>query len=101
MVRDYLCCAEGRESGWEALCLDLDIAVQGGSFEEVYRSLKEAVGLYLDSLTDLNDSERARLMARRSQLSIRLSVIGSALRTALVGGPPGRQHAIFTLPAPT
>ena len=29
------CYAEGRDGSWEAICLDLDIAVQGGSFEGV------------------------------------------------------------------
>ena len=35
MTRTYLCYAFGQDGEWEALCRDLDIAVQGGSFEQV------------------------------------------------------------------
>jgi predicted RNase H-like HicB family nuclease len=51
--RSLHCYAEGRNGDWEAICLDLDIAVQGGSFEEVFGSLREAISLYLESVADL------------------------------------------------
>ena len=47
--RSLRCYAEGRDGDWEAICLDLDIAVQGSSFEEVFRSLQEAISLYLET----------------------------------------------------
>lgn len=51
--RVLYCCASGREGAWQAICVDLDIAVQGRSFEEVSRLLEEAIGLYLQTVNDL------------------------------------------------
>ena len=59
-----LCFAEGRGDSWEALCLDLDLAVQGRSFEEVYQKLNDQISLYLETLADLPAAERDRLLAR-------------------------------------
>jgi hypothetical protein len=101
MTGRLYCCAEARDGGWEALCLDLDIAVQGASFEEVYRALNEAVSLYIDCLANLPDRERARLLARKTPLSVRLTVLWSALRTLLLCQTSGCQHATFVLSQPT
>ncbi|WP_256445687.1 hypothetical protein [Skermanella sp. TT6] len=43
MRRAFACIAEGRDGEWEAFCLDLDLAVAGTSFEEVYRDLNKAI----------------------------------------------------------
>jgi hypothetical protein len=100
MVRKLYCYAEARNGGWEAQCLDLDIAVQGASFEEVYRSLKEAVSLYIGCLDDLPDRERARLLARRPLIWVHLRLLVSTVRTLLLCQPSDRQHATFVLPEP-
>src|SRR6185503_2729656 len=35
-MRRLLCFAQGTDGDWDAACADLDIAVQGGAYEEVY-----------------------------------------------------------------
>lgn len=60
----WLCCAEGKDGRWQALCLDLDIAVQGSSFDEVVHSLNDAMALYLETVADLPAEDRERLRHR-------------------------------------
>ena len=57
-TRALHCYAAGREGDWEAICLDLDISVQGASFEEVFRSLGKATSLYINSLRDLSEADQ-------------------------------------------
>ena len=40
MMKRLLCFAEGKEGDWEGICVDLDIAVQGASFNEVCELLR-------------------------------------------------------------
>jgi predicted RNase H-like HicB family nuclease len=65
------CLAEGRDGDWFAICIDLDIAVQGQSFPEVRDSLSEAIKLYLERVAELPEHERVRLLNRRSPWPIR------------------------------
>ena len=44
------CFAEGGSSGWEATCIDLDISVQGNSFEEVRAFLNDGIAMYFEHL---------------------------------------------------
>lgn len=62
------CYAEGRGDCWEAFCTDLDIAVQGKSFSEVYGALNTAVRQYLDYVGTLPEEDRERLLCRRMPL---------------------------------
>ncbi|MBM3517467.1 MAG: hypothetical protein FJX56_06230 [Alphaproteobacteria bacterium] len=78
------CFAEGSSGRWEAICIDLDIAVQGRTFDEVYRSLDEAVRHFLMDLERRPPTDRARLLARRAPWTARLRflfrVLGASLR---------------------
>ncbi len=85
MQKILLCCAEGRERDWEAICLDLDIAVQGSSFDEVYHSLNDAIALYRDTVENLPAEERANLVERPAPLRIRLKFLLRALRAVFRG----------------
>jgi len=82
MNRVLTCCAEGRGDQWEALCLDLDIAVQGRSLHEVYESLNDAVIQYLEYVHTLPAEEQKRLLYRRVPLRVRLHWIWYGLRAA-------------------
>ena len=94
------CYAEGRDGAWEAFCLDLDLAVQGETFEEVYHSLAKAIELYVDSVSDLPERDRTRLLNRPAPLSLRLRFVWMALKEFLFGrSGPEMQHQ-FTLPTP-
>jgi hypothetical protein len=63
-IRTLHCYASGRDGDWEAICLDLDIAVQGSSFDDVRRSLHEAVSLYLESVATLPEDQQGHLLHR-------------------------------------
>lgn len=81
MSRILRCYAEGRDGEWEAICLDLDIAVQGESFEEVFHSLGDAVSIYLESVAALPESERKELLDRSAPLPVRLRFFAHVLRS--------------------
>ena len=91
------CYAEGRDGDWEAICLDLDIAVQGRSFEEVSTSLREGIALYLEAVADLPPDERGELLRRRAPFTVRLKFLGHALRGLFVSDDARQRHQ-FTMP---
>ena len=97
-IRTLHCYASGRDGDWEAICLDLDIAVQGNSFEEVLRSLTEAVSLYLESVGALPEQQRAHLLHRPAPISVRLKFLGYALRSLAWLDTSDRYHHQFTMP---
>lgn len=98
----FRCFAEGRGNQWSALCLDLDIAVDGASFEEVYRDLNKAVEMYLQRAAEFPEAERARMLRRKAPWHVRLPIMIRALRIGLTGGPrdDDRQSHGYTLPCP-
>ena len=98
MVRTLHCYAVGRGEDWEAICLDLDISVQGRSFKEVFDSLEQAVMLDLETVAELPERERAHLLNRPVPLRVRLQFAWHALRLALskVGGAEHRHQ--YTMP---
>ena len=74
MRNKLLCFAHGRDDDWQAICLDLDIAVQGRSFEEVRDGLEKAVVSYLrDALKE--EQPARRLLNRSAPWYIRLSYV--------------------------
>jgi predicted RNase H-like HicB family nuclease len=92
------CYAEGRDGDWEAICLDLDIAVQGRSFEEVFGSLREAIRLYLESVSSLPADERRSLLDRPAPILVRLKFLAHALGGLLSDRDGDRQRHQFTMP---
>ena len=85
MEKMIRCYAEGRGGQWEAICLDLDVAVQGQSFDDVYKSLGDAVRHYIESVSELPASDQARLLDRRVPLSIRFRFVMHVLRSLFSG----------------
>lgn len=83
------CYSEGRGDCWEAVCLDLDIAVQGRSFQETYDGLNEAIADYLEYVLTLPEPDRSRLLSRRAPLSMRLRFLWYALLISFAGSKPG------------
>ena len=98
MARTLHCYAVGHGEEWEAICLDLDISVQGRSFKEVFDSLEQAVALYLDTVAELPESERARLLNRSVPLPIRLQFAWHALRLALSKEGAAEHRHQYTMP---
>jgi predicted RNase H-like HicB family nuclease len=72
--RNLVCIVTGRANDWEAFCLDFDLAVQGGSFEEVRLSLNHAIEMYLNDALAEPEPEpiRSRLLARCVPFFVRL-----------------------------
>ena len=98
-ARTLRCIAHGQDGHWEALCLDLDIAVQGDSFDEVYASLNEAIALYFESVSALPAADRRRLLERSAPLRVRLEFVWQVIRAQFAGRIGVGQHHLFTLPA--
>lgn len=101
MVRIY---AEGRPGSWEAICLDFDLAVQGGSFPEVLESMEIALSEYFEYVGALPESEQPAFFKRKAPLSLRAKFAWHAVRN-LFGGDDasdgnGKGRADVMLPAP-
>jgi hypothetical protein len=90
------CMAEGRNGEWFAVCIDLDIAVEGRSFLEVRQSLQQAMKLYLNRVAELPEEERQQLLARRSPWHVRAKFALSWLRAML--GKQDNRKCQFTVP---
>ena len=97
MQRLLRCYAEERDGEWEAFCLDLDLAVQGKSFEEVYRSLNDTISLYLESVSSLSQDDQKRLLKRRAPVSLRFKFLMLAVKALFSPHDSGRSHHQFTL----
>ena len=94
MSFERLCVARGRANEWEALCLDLDIAVQGQSFDEVRNRLSDAIATYLEDAAVEAEPHRTRLLTRRAPLSVRLLWAWRFSWAALRGRNPNSDSAV-------
>lgn len=63
-TRTFSCFAHGRDASWEAICIDLDIAVTGRSFSEVKRLLSTAIKSYVEDARAESPEEAKRLLSR-------------------------------------
>ena len=80
-----LCAARRRGGVWEASCLDLDIAVEGQTFEEVHSLLNSAISSYIADARQEGDVDRDRLLSRQAPLSVRLAWLWPFIWRALLG----------------
>ena len=71
MRKNLLCYAAGRPGDWEAICIDLDLAVQGRSFDEARALLQRSIDLYVEEAGKETPAEAARLLARSAPLWVR------------------------------
>jgi predicted RNase H-like HicB family nuclease len=92
------CFAEGKEGDWEGICVDLDIAVQGQSFDEVEQLLKISIQQYVDAALEEEVQTRVKLLNRRAPLHVRA---GYALRflLAMLRAGDGKLTHGYTAPA--
>jgi hypothetical protein len=102
MTHKLQCFAQGRDGLWEAICVDLDISVQGRSFSDVYDTLNEAIGTYVEDALREDDRVAAQLLARRAPLHVRVQMALSFLVATIrsKGDDDGRSNAGFTVPCP-
>jgi len=90
----FRCYAYGSDGSWEAICVDLDIAVFGASFQEVEVSLDTCIQMYLEWVAELPEKEQPRFLTRRSPWYVRAKL---ALMTWLYGLRVGAPCQGFTL----
>jgi len=63
------CFAEGKADAWEAFCFDLDLAVQGTSFSDVYQKLNDQLELYTETVATLPIADQQRLLKRAAPIT--------------------------------
>lgn len=99
MVRQSLkCYAHGRPGAWEAICVDLDIAVAGKSYPEVRRLLESAIGTYLEAVAEESPEDQRRLMSRRAPLLLRMRLAAMMLLQRLRFNGDHDKTAGFSIP---
>lgn len=70
--RKVLCFIHGSRDDWQGICVDLDIAVQGRSFDEVKDLLSISIGSYIESALAEEPAVRDQLLNRKSPVLVRL-----------------------------
>ncbi len=99
MRKRLLCYAQGHSGAWEAFCLDLDLAVQGRSFEEVYLSLQAAIRDYVEAALKEDGQTAERLLKRKAPIFERFRFYARYLGSILKSSNEEETHG-FTLPCP-
>ena len=69
-----VCYAWSSTDGWEAICVDFDVAAQADSLEEVRNGLFDAIDTLLSYAEELPESEKSRLLNRKAPLGLRLKL---------------------------
>ena len=69
------CYVHGGAASWEAICVDLNVAVCGNSQREVRASLFRAVDLYLQTVATLPAVEQGGFLSRRTPWYTRASLV--------------------------
>ncbi|MBL1278209.1 MAG: hypothetical protein COB30_019210 [Ectothiorhodospiraceae bacterium] len=65
------CYAENKSEQWHAVCLDLNLAAQGDSFDEVESKLREMIAEYVfDALVGEDKGHAAYFMNRKAPASM-------------------------------
>ena len=70
----FKCYVWGSGSDWEAICTDLDIAVQGSSFNITKNLLDEAIDGFLHEVMKLPQNEQKIFLKRRAPLLLRIKL---------------------------
>ena len=96
------CYLRGRPDRWEAICVDLDIAVEAASRTDVARALEEAVASYIDAALAEDDPKTIRrLLHRRAPYWVRWPIMWSAARHAVMRSRSDKElRASFELACP-
>ena len=97
--RKFRCYIRGRDSDWEAICTDLDIAVQGNSLENAKSLLEDAVNGFLTELEDWPLDDQRRLLNRRSPFWLRVQFFilkNWHVMKSLSPGNDSRQKTFFS-----
>ena len=78
------CYVRGRAGRWEAMCIDLDIAVDGVSQSAVVKALEDSVIGYVEAAQREAPLQRDRLLHRTAPFWVRWRVMLSAFAHVLL-----------------
>ncbi|MGH7052445.1 MAG: hypothetical protein ACREFK_10785 [Stellaceae bacterium] len=92
------CYAVKQKQGWEAICLDFDIAVQGESFSKVEQKLREALNSYIEYVNTLPQQDRQQFLDRRVPWHVRARFVLGVTLSMLFHGADGSGPQSFGLP---
>ena len=92
-MKSLLCFAQGHEGAWEAICLDLDIAVQGTSFVDVQTALKSAVTSYIQDAAGEEPDTSRRLLTRAAPWHVRTKYLTNFFITTMFRPDDEYRHA--------
>lgn len=95
---ELVCIAKGRDGRWEAICLDLDIAVSGETFDEVKATMNDAVTSYLQDANAEGEETRHKLLNRGVPFLSRLRWTWPFVVSALFSRPPRDASATCEFP---
>lgn len=79
------CVVHGSGTDWQAICLDLDIAAQATSPNDVTRILREAVRSYIDDAMAQDQAARDVLCSRSVPLHVRAAWISRSFVAKWLG----------------
>ena len=96
-MKPLLCFAHGQGNEWEAICLDLDLAVQGRSYEEVYEGLSKAISTYVEDALKEGPEVGRQLLRRKAPWHVRAGYIASFVLSALLSRDTEQRHG-YTVP---
>lgn len=68
------CYAHGHGDSWEAICTDLDIAVQGKSLADVRETMRAAIFAYVEAAHAEAPDVEKQLLSRRAPWYVRARV---------------------------
>lgn len=71
MRRTFQCYAHGTDGDWEAICVDLDLAVQGVSLADVRVQLNNMIADYVASAMEEEPTVCRQLLGRRAPWHVR------------------------------
>jgi len=71
MRASFYCIFHGRGDEWEGLCLDLDLAVHGHSFNEAKDIMGRAIDTYIEDALKEDEPARTALLNRSAPFRVR------------------------------
>lgn len=95
----FRCYAYTTGDRWHGICTDLDIAIDGHSYEEIKASLETCIEMHLESIVELPEEERRRFLARSAPWRIRAWLASSTWVHQLLQGTSAHSTRSFFLEA--
>ena len=96
----FRCYAYKTGGRWHGICTDLDIAIDGRSYQEIKVSLETCTEMYLDGIAELQEDERRQFLTRRAPWHIRARLALSAWVHQLVRSDAEDRTRLFFLNPP-